>query len=96
MDKFSRRWRDERASIWVAAAQAGAIQRVIDALRGVRMEVHIEDFPRVTLTHIVPGMLPLTADARITQRATGAIHLAEWRTQLTAMRDLVERYATAS
>src|SRR5439155_24752585 len=87
---------DARAGSRNAADQASAIQRVVYALRGIRMEIHIEDFPRVSLTLIMTGVLPLTADARVPQGTRRTIHLVERRTQLAAMRYFVERNATAT
>src|SRR5439155_24983448 len=96
MDKRPLRWRDERARFRIAAAQAGAIQRVKYALRGIRMEIHIEDFARVALTDIMAGMLPLAADARVPQWTMRAVHLIERRTQLTNMAESVDGDSAAA
>src|SRR5204863_10117501 len=85
----ARRW-NERPRRRILAPQAGATQRVELPFRSDRMEVHVDDIPRVAVAFIVPGMLLLAADAGISQYRS-AIHLAEWRTQLAAMRNLVNR-----
>src|SRR6185503_1762567 len=56
------------------------------------MEVHIEDIPRVGLTLVVAGMLPLTTDTGVTKDRT-AIHVAEGRTQLATVGDFLDGQA---
>ena len=81
---------DERPAGRVAAAQARAVERVVLTLRRLRMEVHIEHISWISLALVVTDMLPLAADAWITQDLA-AIHVAERRAQLPAMRDLLNR-----
>jgi len=88
------RW-DERARCRIAAAQAGATQRVEHTLRSRRVEIHVERVPFIAATCKVAVMLPLAADAEIPQNRA-AIHLAEWRAQLATVRDVVDGQARGS
>jgi len=85
-------WRDERIGDRVTATQASASQRVVNAFGSLRMEVHVEDIPRVGFTFVVADMRPLPTDTRIAEDFT-AVHVAKRRTQLATVRDFLDRQA---
>ena len=78
-----------------AATEASAEERVIVALRRLRVEVNVDLVNRIALTVVMTMVRPLTADARIAQRVGVAIPVAEWSARLTTMSDLLDRNRAA-